>query len=53
MYGFSSTLGVSGKGTFVIDTSDIVLIGAFPAVFELFSALQNFTIVKAAVFVNL
>ena len=30
-----------------------LLIGAFPAVFALFSALQNFTIVKAAVFVIL
>ncbi len=30
-----------------------LLIGAFPTVFALFSALQNFTIVKAAVFVIL
>jgi hypothetical protein len=30
-----------------------LLIGAFPAVFALFSMLQNFTIVKAAVFVIL
>jgi len=30
-----------------------LLIGAFPAVFALFSALQNFTIVKAVVFVIL
>ena len=30
-----------------------LLIGAFPAVFALFSALQNFTVVKAAVFVIL
>jgi hypothetical protein len=30
-----------------------LLIGAFPAVFALFSALQNFTVVKAAVLVIL